>query len=302
MNPVISIVLPTYNGARYLEDAIQSVLNQTYPHWELIIVDSYSTDATPEIVARYTAQDNRIRGTQNPKENGHLPGALNAGFDLAQGQYFAWFQDDNLFRPHALETLLNYLLAHPDVDLVYSDYTRIGAQGEEEAYIRVHEPNLLVRKSAVDVSFLYKREVHEALGGYDVSTFLVEDYDFWLRASIQFKLVALHEDLHLYRFHEGTLTSQRLQQVLVVREDVLTRLLPQLTWMTPVDKARGYVHLGELAFMHRKLGVAFSHWMTAFRASPRIVLQHIVKQILPEPLRGRAINVYRRMKRNNATT
>jgi glycosyltransferase involved in cell wall biosynthesis len=296
MNPLISIVLPTYNGARWLAEALQSVLDQTYPHWELIVVESYSTDNTMDILSKFTAQDSRIRIAQTPKETGFLPGALNVGFELAQGAYFTWFQDDNLYRPHALATLLNFLQANPDVDIVYSDYTRIGTNGDVQEVVRAPDPNMLVRKSTVDVSFLLRREVHEALNGYDVSTFLVEDYDFWLRASIKFKLKTLHEDLHLYRFHEGTLTTQRKKQVLIVREDVLRRHLPYLHWMNRVDKARGYLHLSELAYGNGATVRAMQSLMVALAANPLVVIRHFVKNALPERVKTHAIKLYQRVQ------
>src|SRR5688500_7457139 len=98
-DPAISIVLPTHNGAKYLAGAIESTLAQTRPDWELIIVESDSTDATPQIAARYAAQDVRIRVIQHPKAAGRLPGALNAGFAIARGRYHTWLSDDNEFFP-----------------------------------------------------------------------------------------------------------------------------------------------------------------------------------------------------------
>ncbi|MDQ7025046.1 MAG: glycosyltransferase [Anaerolineae bacterium] len=296
MPPLISIVLPTYNGARFLADAIQSVIDQTVPQWELIVVDSYSTDDTPQILAHFATLDDRIIITHNPREDGYLPGALNAGFRLAKGAYLTWFQDDNLYRPHALETFLKVLQANPEIDIVYSDYTRIDSDSGVQTYVRAPQPNMLVRKSTVDVSFLYKREVDEAIGGYDETTFLVEDYDFWLRASMQFKLKTLHEDLHLYRFHEGTLTSQRKKQVLMVREGVLSRHLPHLPWANRVDLARGYLHLSELAVGNGSSTRAIRYLLTAIRKQPFVVIRHVIKTMLPRRIQKQAVKLYQRMQ------
>ena len=118
--PNVSIILPVYNGARYLAQAIDSCLNQTYRNIELIIVDDCSTDETPAIVRSYT--DPRIRYVRN-KTNRRLPQSLNIGFALATGEYLTWTSDDNEFLPHAIETMLKILMEDKAVDFVYSDYT-----------------------------------------------------------------------------------------------------------------------------------------------------------------------------------
>ena len=97
-NALVSIVLPVYNGARFLAEAIQSCLAQTYPHWELIVVDDCSTDDSPQIVAGFAADDARIRVIRHA-HNRKLPGALNTGFDAARGEYLTWTSDDNLLPP-----------------------------------------------------------------------------------------------------------------------------------------------------------------------------------------------------------
>src|SRR3989338_10314783 len=107
INPKVSIVLPTYNGARYLRQSIDSCLSQTYKNIELIIVDDCSTDETPDIVHSYN--DPRIRYVRN-KTNQRLPRSLNIGFALTTAEYLTWTSDDNEFLPQAIETMLKVLL------------------------------------------------------------------------------------------------------------------------------------------------------------------------------------------------
>ena len=108
MRDLISIVLPVYNGARFLKDSIDSVIAQTHQNWELLILDDCSTDETPEIAKEYQATDSRIQYYRNEK-NLKLPGNLNKGFSLAKGEYLTWTSDDNRFRPNALERMLEVL-------------------------------------------------------------------------------------------------------------------------------------------------------------------------------------------------
>src|SRR6516164_7318203 len=126
--PLISIVLPTYNGASYLREAIESCLRQTYPNWELILVDDASTDETPSIIAEYLARDSRIATLRNPV-NRKLPASLNAGFARARGELLTWTSDDNCYLPEALGEMAAFLKTNPSVDLVYVDFTVIDERG-----------------------------------------------------------------------------------------------------------------------------------------------------------------------------
>ena len=101
MNDLISIVLPVYNGERFLRESIDSVLAQTYTNWELLIVDDCSTDNTAAIVHEYVQKDSRVQYYKNEK-NLRLPRNLNRGFSLARGDYLTWTSDDNVFWPTAL--------------------------------------------------------------------------------------------------------------------------------------------------------------------------------------------------------
>jgi glycosyltransferase involved in cell wall biosynthesis len=100
--PLVSIILPTYNGSQYLSEAIESCLHQTYENWELILVDDCSTDATPQIIGRYVGRDPRIRSIRHAS-NKKLPEALNTGHAAAQGEYLMWTSDDNRLLPAAIE-------------------------------------------------------------------------------------------------------------------------------------------------------------------------------------------------------
>lgn len=104
MEELISIVLPVYNGEKYLRESIDSILAQTYKNWELLIVDDCSTDSSSEIAKEYVSKDRRIYYYHN-ENNLRLPRNLNKGFSLARGNYLTWTSDDNRFKPTALEKM-----------------------------------------------------------------------------------------------------------------------------------------------------------------------------------------------------
>lgn len=209
---LVSIVLPVYNGERYLASAIESVLNQTYQNIELILVNDCSTDSTEEIIKSYASKDPRIVYLKN-EVNLKLPASLNRGFSAAKGQYLTWTSDDNLYMPTALARMVEFLDQHPKAALVYCDYNEID---ENSAIIRqrvVEEPDMILYRNVVGACFLYKREAAEAVGAYDTNRFLVEDYEYWLRIYLSFPISALHECIYQYRWHKGSLTSTRKADV-----------------------------------------------------------------------------------------
>jgi hypothetical protein len=274
--PLISIVLPTYNGSRYLAESVESCLAQSMEDWELIIVDDGSTDSTPEIIAQFTARDNRIRGIRNPA-NRKTPGSLNIGFEKAQGSLFTWTSDDNLFRPTALEEMAGCLQTHSDIEFVYAGMTMIDENGRRLSYVPAQSADRLLASNVVNACFMYRRQVHEALGGYAEDMFLVEDYDFWLRASAQFRLMALDKDLYLYRWHAQALTMKRRGDAALAHERVVEKHLPAMVWATREQKAEAYWELshraevrGDFAAQRKYVSCIRELTPASGRSSPRL--------------------------------
>lgn len=220
--PNISVVLPTHDGSRHLDESIGSVVAQTHKAWELIVVDDASGEACAQKIESWVARDERIRAIHLPRQR-KLPGALNEGFRHARGAYWTWTSDDNRYHPSALARLLEELESHPEIDVVHSDYVRMGEGGERLGPSRVGPAEQLMDRNGIGPCFLYRREVHEELGGYDEQLFLAEDYDFWLRASLQFGFRAIHECLYFYRVHEGSLTARHAREVELAAQRAVER-------------------------------------------------------------------------------
>jgi glycosyltransferase involved in cell wall biosynthesis len=270
--PKVSIVLPTYNGERFLRSAIESCVNQSFRDWELIIVDDASTDSTPEIIAEFAAADARIRCSRNP-ENLRLPRSLNRGFDLARGDYFTWTSDDNDFYPNALERMVAELELEPAPDLVYADYRQADEEGNTLPDVVNDPPESLIHRNSIGACFLYRRRVHESLNGYAVDRFLAEDYDFWSRAYLEFKFRAIHEFLFLIRRHEGSLTSKLPTRVLIATADVIAR---NLRTMHSAPRRLKSLSRQKLALLNLELGRPFAaaaHVLKALALSPTSVLR-----------------------------
>ncbi len=212
-SPKVSIVLPTYNGERYLRGAIESCLGQTHRNLELVLVDDCSTDRTPEVIKSFT--DPRIIYIRNQRNQG-LPRGLNIGFARTTGEYLSWTSDDNEYAPTAIEEMLRALRASPDTDFVYADFTAIfESTGEAESRKLPDEP-ALKQTNTIGACFLYTRRVYREVGDFDPRLALAEDYDYWIRVWKRFGMRHLNQDLYLYRYHSKSLTSEKLLQVYVV--------------------------------------------------------------------------------------
>jgi glycosyltransferase involved in cell wall biosynthesis len=222
--PRVSLVLPVHNGAAYLAEALASITAQRFTDFELIAVDDASADATPQILAAAAAQDARIRLVRLDQNVG-LPAALNRGFAAARGELFSWTSDDNLLRPQMLERLVAALDANPDAAVAHSDYSVIDPAGALVGFVRVQSADALLMGNGIGASFLYRRAVDHALGGYDTMLFGAEDYDFWLRAAAHFTFVQVPEDLYLYRKHPKSLTNSRAATIQALTTEVVLRAM-----------------------------------------------------------------------------
>jgi len=205
VQPLVSIILPTYNGSKFLQQSIDSCLKQTYSNIELIIVDDCSTDSTPDIIK--SNGDHRIKYIRHEK-NKKLPLSLNTGFANASGAYLTWTSDDNYFVSSAIEIMLSFLIDNQDVDFVYTDYYTIDEIDNVTPIELPSNLNELLYRNVIGACFLYKRTIYDKIGGYDKDFFLCEDYEYWLRIYISnYKMVRLSSNLYYYRTHSNSLTS-----------------------------------------------------------------------------------------------
>lgn len=210
MNKLVSIILPTFNGGSFIKQSIDSCLNQTYSNIELIIINDCSTDSTERIIKEYS--DKRIRYYKNIC-NEKLPKSLNIGFKYAVGTYFTWTSDDNYFDATAIEKMV-LAIESKQAALVCAPYYTIDNDSNVTGTRDVGSQKNILVDNVVKACFLYKRGVHEKLVGYDSELFLVEDYDFWIRATYEgFTFFQLDEKLYYYRFHESSLTAKRSNDI-----------------------------------------------------------------------------------------
>jgi glycosyltransferase involved in cell wall biosynthesis len=287
--PLVSVVLPTHNGSRYLREAIESCLAQSYQNWELILVDDCSTDATPKIIAEYVARDPRIRSIRH-EVNKKLPQALNTGHAAARGEYLTWTSDDNKFLPSAIEEMVRFLQDNPRVGLVYTDCVLIDETGRYLRDYPAQPASRLAYMNALGGCFLYRSQVYRTIGSYDESLFLAEDYEYWLRIYRQFEIAPLHKALYEYRWHDESLTKSANRLVIRTNaERALRRHLPHLHQATPGDRARGWTVCAANAVRRRDFFQAVTAYSRAMQIAPTSSVGYIARKVR-ERLRNRSLD------------
>ncbi len=253
-SPKVSIVLPTYNGSKYIRQSIDSCLNQTFKDFELIIIDDCSTDNTSEIIKSYT--DPRIRYIRN-QQNQRLPRSLNIGFEQARGKYLTWTSDDNIYAAQAIEKMLNFLVEH-QYEFVFCDYYTFDYDNLQQATL-VRLPSIVAfdKINPIRACFLYTRNVKEVTGDYDPEKELGEDYEYWIRVSLKFTMNHYSEPLYYYRVHKAQLYSSRFWEVEVVK--LLVRLQYSITDMNEITR-----QFTELIAQKRKLFPCLNRTLTRY--------------------------------------
>lgn len=274
--PLISIILPTLNGQRYLAESVESCRRQTFHDWELVIVDDGSTDATPDIIADLVQKDSRIRSLRN-EVNKRIPASLNRGFATARGKYFTWTSDDNLFAETALEEMVRVLDIHPDVDIVYAGFTYIDENGGRVSDLPAQPPETLVGMCTVNCCFLYRRAVQEMLGGYREELEFVDDWDFWLRAVAHFRLKPLPKILYSFRQHPESLGVSRKEEAAAAAQRLLDNTLPGMQWADARTGARAFLILAGKARGAGDDESSRQWFWKAFRLNPSIAVQSRTK-------------------------
>ena len=215
MAPIVSVIIRTYNRALLLQKAILSVLDQTFQDFEIIVVNNYSTDNTIEVVESFN--DERIR-IINIRNNGIIAKSQNRGLKESRGNYIAFLDDDDLWCPEKLELQVEYLRKHPEYNIVYSNAWIIDEKGvrkrvavksksfrEGEIFVELTEDNFITNSTV-----LMNREVFEKIGFFNENPSISaeNDYEYWLRVALHYKIGFVRDPLAMYRVHSEAMSRK----------------------------------------------------------------------------------------------
>ncbi|GJQ50989.1 MAG: glycosyl transferase [Candidatus Kuenenia stuttgartiensis] len=205
-NPLVSVIIPTYNGSRFIKETIQSALDQTYRNLEIIVIDDGSTDNTPEIVK----STNNQKVTYIRQENAGAAMARNLGINISKGEYIAFLDHDDLWLPHKLERQLLLFGKNPMVAMVYSDTFIIdennfvtGKFSQKTKFFRgMIFKELFLSCFITILTVIIKRSVFIEIGPF-LPFKISEEYDLYLKCAAKYSIDYINEPLAKYRIHES---------------------------------------------------------------------------------------------------
>lgn len=198
MNPIISVIMPCYNQAQYMPEALQSLLDQDYPHWECIMVSDGSPDNTEEVARQWMEKDNRFRYFW--KANSGVCHTRNYAVNQAIGEYIIPLDGDDKLGPHYFSEAIETFTKDPDVRLIYSDTVLFGDVNEERINPPYKFENMLMENQIHNSAIFRKSDFVES-GGYNPNMIYgIEDWDFYLSLlKPDYKVVKLNTFHYYYR-------------------------------------------------------------------------------------------------------
>ncbi len=217
MSIKVSVVLPVFNGQAFLRPALESILNQTFRNFELIVIDDGSTDNSLEIMREYGSRDERVVVVE--QKNSGIVAALNNGIARSQGEYIARMDADDIALPTRLEEQASYLDSNPLVAVLGTQMLIFKAGVKKQRKSRYPcDPNDVAkafkkgRNPICHPSVMMRKAVLEQIGGYRSCFNAAQDYDLWLRVINKFSIANLPKVLLRYRSHDNSITQQKAEE------------------------------------------------------------------------------------------
>ena len=243
--PLVSVLIPTYNRADFILEAIDSVLAQDYPAVEILVVDDGSTDNTAELLQPYV-ESGRIRFFQQPNQGQSV--ARNLALKESRGEFICFLDSDNRWLPGKLKRELEVFAQYPDTDIVYGDDIQIDEQGREisRRNMRRYSGRItpyLFRDNCVSMNTtMVRRRCFDEMGGLEVGRRAADDYELWLRFSARYTFRYVPEFFAEYRVMADQISSNKDRRF-ASNEQILRNFQQRFPEaMSPAEFRRGWSH------------------------------------------------------------
>lgn len=240
--PKVSILMPVYNAEKYLIEAVDSILNQTFKDWELIIINDGSTDRSRELLSQIA--DNRVIIVDNETNLG-LIDTLNKGINLSKGEYIARMDADDISTPERIEKQVQFMDSHPHHIMCGTNALVIDNSGKVIGKIRnltdnqFLQINLLFSNPFIHPSMMIRSDILKN-NSYDKQYKHIEDYELWCRIALLGEVANLQDDLLLYRWHDSNISVINAETQIRSKKEINKRQLERFG-LTP-DDSELYAH------------------------------------------------------------
>ena len=292
-NPKISVIMSVYNGEKYLREAIESILDQTFIDFEFIIVIDPSIDNSLEIIQSY--DDERIEIINNEKNIG-LTQSLNKALKIAKGEYIARQDADDISLPNRFEEQITYLEKYPEVALLGTSAYKIDENGKIiEKFTALAKPtikNLFKGNLFYHGSVMLRKGIINELGGYNELITYPQDYELWLRIAKHYKVGNLTQLLYKWRFHGENMGFSNIEQsiiehilVLKIAKNDLNEDLLKTVKEKGIINLHSFLNKGEKIYFHKaiantyieknELKLARSEFRKVLKLNPFDIHSHI---------------------------
>ena len=278
--PLVSVIIPVYNGSNYLREAIDSVLAQTYQNYEIIVVDDGSTDGTWSIIQSY---GDKVRGFH--KENGGVATALNDGIRNMKGQWFAWLSHDDVWLPQKLEEQVQFL-SRNNLKICYSDFFLIDEKGQKIQQVSTPDTNQIEEIFGSGIihgsSIMIERSCFDSCGLFSETKKYTQDIDMWLRLCVHYHMGRVgiplilsrrHGEQGCLKFKKEMLQEEKATYVEFIKNLNFSDIFPDACAGTErtVTDSNKYLWFGNLMYEPKKWYLfALMQYLTSFRIWPSL--------------------------------
>jgi glycosyltransferase involved in cell wall biosynthesis len=285
-HPLVSVITPSFNKGSYIEETIQSILNQSYHNVEYIVMDGGSTDETLSILKKYNDQ---IIWKSEP-DSGQSD-AINKGWKTAKGEILAYLNADDIYYPMTIETVVNYFNNHPEIKIVYGDGILTNESGRiigtHKAGPYCYNELLYGRNFILQPTVFFRSEVLTRIGYIDISLHLAMDLDYWIRAGYHYRFGYIQKPaLAGAKIYAGTKTITLLSKTVDELEYIIEKIYTQsdvgILTLPPKKEVLNYIYCkGGLDCIHLKKLVRGLYFLNrAFFLNPLLCIKNVMQLLI----------------------